>query len=318
MQEWPTMTMTCSTCGAGLAAAPDPTDPTLSCTVCLAALLAKINSALAASTTRVAGVFPRKRATLPVGAYTATTVSIGGALWAACRGQQDSNAARLLDATVAHRSFVGAKHAVAILDAPQGASKHERGTDEYLRAYQAAAWHGCGVLFLRQSAPATEPLWQLPPPPVDHRRFLDVLESDIRAALAAPDAIPSDFLHSSTDAECIVRPIVHRVLYKRGYNRAEAQYASLWRRAATDGTWRIEGGDMPRRIAVEVKLAEDIDWPLSQPVEALAAHDAVLIVRIVTPGVSKALVGASPAAKEALDELVAALPVRSIEFNSAV
>jgi hypothetical protein len=312
------MTSICSTCGATLAQAPDPADPSLSCTACLAALLARVNGALAASTTRVAGVFPRKRATLPVGAYTATTVTVGGELWAACRGQQDSNAARLLDATVAHRLFVGARHAVAILTAPQGASKHDRGTDEYLRAYQAAAWHGCGVLFLRESSPTLEPAWQLPPPPSDHRRFLDAVEGDIRISLASPDAIPSDFLHSSTDAECIVRPIVHRALYKRGYNRAESQYPSLWRRATTDGSWRIDGGDMPRRIALEVKLAEDIDWPLSQPIEALAAHDAVIQVRIVTPGVGKALVGASPAAKEALKALVAALPVRSVEFTSAM
>lgn len=312
------MAMICSTCGAPLAAAPDPKDPTLSCAVCLTALLSKITNALASSTTRVAGMFPRKRATLPVGAYTAATVSFGGEPWAACRGQQDSNAARLLDATVAHRTFVGARHAVAILQAPQGASKHDRGTDEYLRAYQAAAWHGCGVLFLREESPALEPRWQLPSPPADHRRFLDLLESDIRAALAAPDAIPSDFLHSSTDAECIVRPIVHRLLYKRGYNRAEAQYPSLWRRAATDGSWKIDGGDSPRRIALEVKLAEDVDWPLSQPIEALGAHDAVLVVRIVTPGVSKSLMGASPVAKEALARVASVLPVRSIEFNSAV
>ena len=308
----------CTTCGAPLAGAPDATNPALSCAGCLAALLTKIEAALTASTTRVAGVFPRKRATLPVGAYTAATVSAFGALWAACRGQQDSNAARLLDAAVAHRSFVGARYAVAILNAPQGASKHDRGTDEYLRAYQAAAWHGCGVLFLRGGSPATESGWQLPPPPSDHRRFLDALENDIRAALVAPDAIPSDFLHSSTDAECIVRPIVHRVLYKRGYNRAESQYPSLWRRAATDGSWRIDGGDMPHRIALEVKLAEDIDWPLSQPIEALAAHDAVLQVRIVTPGVSKSLALASPAAREALAVAASALPIRSIEVNSAV
>ncbi len=312
------MTPICSTCGAPLADAPDPTTPTLSCAVCLAALLAKIESALASSTTRVAGVFPRKRATLPVGAYTATTVTIGGVLWAACSGQQDSNAARLLDATVAHRSFVGAPHAVAILNAPQGASKHDRGTDEFLRAYQAAAWHGCGILFLRGGAPAPEPRWRLPSPPNDHRRFLDALESDIRAALVAPDAIPSDFLHSSTDAECVVRPIVHRALYKRGYNRSEPQYPALWRRAATDGSWRIDGGDSPHRIALEIKLAEDIDWPLSEPIEALAAHDAVLQVRLVTPGVGKSLAFASPAAREALAALVSALPFRSIELNSAV
>lgn len=312
------MTMICPTCGATLAAASDQTEPTVSCATCLAALLSRADSALGSSMTRVAGVFPRKRATLPVGSYAATTLTVGGVTWAACRGQQDSNAARLLDAAVAHRTFVGARHAVAILQPPQGSSKHERGTDEYLRAYQAAAWHGCGVLFLREGAPAAEPAWQLAPPPVDHRRFLDVIESDIRAALAAPDAIPADFLHSSSDAECIVRPLVHRVLYQRGYNRAESQYASFWRRAATDGSWKIDGSDAPRRIALEVKLAEDVDWPLSQPIEALAAHDAVLVVRIVTPGVSKSLAGVSPAAKEAMAALVAALPVRSIEVNSAV
>ena len=306
----------CSTCGATLAAVPDPTTPTVSCATCLAALLARVESALAASTTRVAGVFPRKRATLPVGGYTATTVTIGGVTWAACRGQQDSNAARLLDAAVAHRSFVSARHAVAILQAPPG-SKHDPGADEYLRAYQVAAWHGCGVLFLREGTPASAPRWQLPAPPPDHRRFLDVVESDIRAALTVPDAIPADFLHSSGDAECVVRPVVHRALYKRGYDRIESHYPSFWRRAVTDGSWKIDGGDMPRRIALEVKLAEDVDWPLCQPIEALAAHDAVLVVRMVTPGVSKSLAGVSPAAKDAMAAMSAVLPVRSIEINIA-
>jgi hypothetical protein len=93
---------------------------------------------------------------------------------------------------------------------------------------------------------------------------------------------------------------------------------SFWRRAATDGSWRIEGGDSPRRIALEVKLAEDVDWPLCQPIEALAAHDAVLVVRLVTPGVGKSLAGLAPAAKDAVARMIGALPVRSIEFNTAV
>jgi hypothetical protein len=312
------MTTICPACGAPIDAAHAPTTPTLACAACLAALLARVEGALAASTTHVAGVFPRKSATLPVGSYTAATVTIGGETWAACRGKQDSNAARLLDAAVAHRLFVGARHAVAVLDAPHGASKHDQGSEEYLRAYQAAAWHGCGVLFLRETSPVVEPRWRVPPPPADHRRFLDLLESDIRAALAAPDAIPADFVHSASDAECIVRPLVHRLLYKRGYDRAEAQYASFWRRAVTDGSFSIAGGDSPRRIALEVKLAEDVDWPLCQPIEALGAHDAVLVVRLVTPGVGKSLAGLSSAAREAMARVVATLPVRSIEFNSAV
>lgn len=312
------MTTICPSCGARRDAASEPTTQPLSCADCLAALFAKVDSALAASTTRVAGVFPRKRATLPLGAYTATTVSMFGETWAACCGQQDSNAARLLDAAVAHRMFVGAKHAVAILQPPQGASKHDPGSEAFFRAYQAAAWHGCGVLFLRDTTPAVEPRWRVPPPPRDHRRFLEVLEGEIRAALAAPDAIPQDFLYSSSDAECIVRPIVHRVLFQRGYDRGEAQYSSFWRRAATDGSWKIDSGDAPHRVALEVKLAEDVDWPLCQPIEALAAHDAVLQVRLVTPGVSKSLAGLAPAAKEAMARVVEALPVRVIEFNSTL
>lgn len=312
------MTTICPSCGARRDAIPETTTPLLSCSACLAALLAKVDSALAASTTRVAGVFPRKRATLPLGTYTATTVSAFGETWAACCGHQDSNAARLLDAAVAHRLFVGARHAVAILKPPQGISKHDPGSDSFFRAYQAAAWHGCGVLFLRETTLAAEPRWQLPPPPRDHRRFLEALEADIRAALAAPDAIPQDFLYSSSDAECIVRPIVHRLLFKRGYDRGEAQYASFWRRAVTDGCWKIDSGDAPHRIALEVKLAEDVDWPLCQPIEDLAAHDAVLQVRLVTPGVSKSLAGVALAAKEAMASVALALPVRVIEFNSTL
>lgn len=312
------MTTICPSCGAPVDATHAPTTPSLACSACLAALIARVEGALAASTTHVAGVFPRKSATLPVGGYTAATVTIGSETWAACRGRQDNNSARLLDAAVAHRMFVGAKHAVAVLEAPYGASKHDQGSDEFLHAYQAAAWYGCGVLFLRASAPTVAPRWQVPPPPADHRRFLDALALDIRVALAGPDILPADFFHNSGDAECVVRPIVHRLLYKRGYNRTEPYYSSLWRRAATDGSFRIDGGDSPHRIALEVKLAEDVDWPLCQPIEALGAHDAVIVVRIVTPGVSKSLAGLSPAAREAMTRVVETLPVRSIEFHSAV
>ena len=284
----------------------------------LVALIAKGEGALAASTRLVAGVFPRRNSTLPVVGYAAAVFDFGGDTWAACSGKQDSNAARLLDAAVAHRMSVGARYAVAILHPPPGNSKHDPGKPEFLRAYQAAAWHGCGVLFVRETPLALPPRWQMPPPPADHRAFLDALECDIREALAAKDAIPTDFLYSSSDAECIVRPIVHRLLFKRGYNRTEAHYGSFWRRGATDGSWRIESGDSPRRIALEVKLAEDVDWPLCQPIEALAAHDAVIVVRVVTPGVSKSLAGVSARAKEALAQVIRTLPVSSIEFNSAV
>jgi hypothetical protein len=304
--------------GAPLDAAHAPTAPFFSGADGLAALVERAEDALATSALRVAGVFPRKSSTLPVVGYTVATVDFGGETWSACSGKQDNNAARLLDAAVAHRMAVGAKHGVAILRPPPGTPKYDAGTLEFLRAYQAAVWHGCGILFLRETAIGASPSWQDPPPPADHRRFLEGLENDIRGALAAPDIIPSDFLHSSSDAECIVRPIVHRLLYRRGYNRMEAHYASFWRRAATDGSWRIDGGDAPRRIALEVKLAEDVDWPLCQPVEALAAHDAVLVVRIVTPGVGKSLAGLAPAAKEAVARMTRTLPVRSIEFNSAV
>jgi hypothetical protein len=284
----------------------------------LVALIAKGEGALAVSTRLVAGVFPRRNSTLPVVGYAAAVFDFGGNTWAACGGKQDSNAARLLDAAVAHRMSVGARYGIAILHPPAGNSKHDPGKPEFLSAYQAAAWHGCGILFLRETPLSTPPRWQMPPPPADHRRFLDALECDIREALAAKDAIPSDFLYSSTDVECIVRPIVHRLLFKRGYNRAEPHFGSFWRRAMADGSWRIDSGDCPRRIALEVKLAEDVDWPLCQPIEALGAHDAVLVVRVVTPGVGKSLAGVSARAKEALAQVIKALPVCSIEFNSAV
>ena len=312
------MTLLRTPSGAPLDATHALTAPLFSGADDLDALIEKAEAALAVSVLRVAGVFPRKTSTLPVVGYTVGTVEHGGETWAVCSGKQDSNAARLLDAAVAHRMGVGARYGVAILRPPPGTSKYDAGTLEFLRAYQAAAWHGCGVLFVRETAIPTLPRWQAPPPPSAHRRFLEGLENDIRGSLASPDVIPSDFLHSSSDAECIVRPIVHRLLYRRGYNRMDAHYASFWRRAMTDGSWWIDGGDSPRRIALEVKLAEDVDWPLCQPIEALAAHDAVLVVRIVTPGVGKSLAGIAPAAKEAVSRMSRTLPVRSIEFNSAV
>jgi hypothetical protein len=312
------MTLLRTPSGAPLDATHAPARPLFFGAGDLDALIEKAEAALAVSVLRVAGVFPRKTSTLPVVGYTVATVDFGGETWAVCSGKQDSNAARLLDAAVAHRMGVGARYGVAILRPPSGTSKFDAGTPEFLRAYQAAAWHGCGVLFLLETTNPPSPRWQTPPPPADHRRFLEGLENDIRGALATPDVIPSDFLHSSSDAECVVRPIMHRLLYRRGYNRTDAHYASFWRRTMTDGSWRIDGGDAPRRIALEVKLAEDVDWPLCQPIEALAAHDAVLVVRIVTPGVGKSLAGIAPAAKEAVSRMTGTLPVRSIEFNSAV
>src|SRR5512132_2502462 len=155
----------------------------------LDALIEKAEAALAVSVLRVAGVFPRKTSTLPVVGYTVATVDFGGETWAVCSGKQDSNAARLLDAAVAHRMGVGARYSVAILRPPSGTSKFDAGTPEFLRAYQAAAWHGCGVLFLLETTNPPSPRWQTPPPPADHRRFLEGLENDIRGALATPAVI---------------------------------------------------------------------------------------------------------------------------------
>ena len=143
----------------------------------LDALLEQAEAVLAVSVLRVAGVFPRKTSTLPVVGYTVGTVDFGGETWAVCSGKQDSNAARLLDAAVAHRMGVGARHGLAILRPPPGTSKYDAGTVEFLRAYQAAAWHGCGVLFLRETAIPTLPRWHPPPPPADPRRFLVGLDN---------------------------------------------------------------------------------------------------------------------------------------------
>jgi hypothetical protein len=98
-----------------------------------------------------------------------------------------------------------------------------------------------------------------------------------------------------------------------GYTRCETGFKSMWRGASTDGSWKDEGAAC-RRIALEVKFQEDVGVPLSQAMDYLGTHDAIVVVRLVDAKTRKTLDGLPAEHAKALELASARLPYRSIEI----
>ena len=244
--------------------------------------------------------------------------------WVACRMAQDPSAARLLDAVVAFRSTVpDAVGAVAILTAPTSSAERKgarKTSDDYVRRYQSAAWHGLGVVFVAE-LPKSEAArsWSVGATP--ERGDFDDLARAVESQLRA-DSASWTRAEDSREAEGLVRPSVHRALLAAGFRRSFKDtdkphggkcYRGFWRRAEADGVWVRDSG-VPRRVALEVKLGEDVEAPLCQVVDHLGHADAVLYVRLRQGG-GATNYGAATGAVEALQRR---LPVAWIELAAPV
>jgi hypothetical protein len=249
-----------------------------------------------------------------------------GGMWAAIRARQDASSAQLIDAAAAYRAQIGAVGVVAILDPPDPLPKRPATpARDYVRRYQSAAWYGLNIVFTYAPAPETALVaWE--PADLALRGDFDDIAADFVRALDDDKSgwIPID---GSPEAEGLVRPSLHRVLESRSFKRALGEsvakpnaedgeadsregrgksYQGYWRRPASDGLW-VRSAGTPRRVALEVKWHEDVDAPLCQVVDHLAAADAVFGVRL------GGKTDYAEAAVSAMDLLQRRLPVRYIE-----
>jgi hypothetical protein len=249
--------------------------------------------------------------------------------WVAVVGHQNPESARLIEAAVAYRYKEGSPAGVvAILEKhPSASSKAALPKDDYVTRYQTVAWQGLNVLFtFRDDAASQCHAWkQTSLSPADD---FPAIARDVELVLNLDKEtwIP---IEGSNEAEGLVRPSVHTVLKRYGFKRERGipapkgtslvkneddgegtggkGYQGFWRRGASDGLWSRTTGT-PHRIALEVKVSEDVDAPLCQVIDHLGAAGAVLVVRV----------GGKPdyrGAKAPMDQLQGRLPVRYIHID---
>ncbi len=238
-----------------------------------------------------------------------------------CRGLQNPSAARLIENTVAARDETnGAVGAVALLAPPQSLPKRAKlPKEEYVRRYQAAAWHGLGIIFLidRKEPPVSQ-LWNPMPFEPGHTGDFDSLADEVDESLRTlrKDETIWIPMEDSRDAEGPVRIAMHRALSKHGFRRLLGKDGGkacqgFWRRAESDGVWiRSEG--TPSRIALEVKYREDSSAPLCQIIDDLGHADAVINVRVADGKTTQY----EAAFKSAMEAVQQRLPVRYVELPS--
>jgi hypothetical protein len=249
-------------------------------------------------------------------AYTGADLRIDDETWAVCRGAQVPSAARLLDTAVAFKMKKGARYGVAILQPPVSSGDHGPADPWFVARYQAAVWQAFDIAFIQEGGTDADAgnTWRLLPALPLHTPFLDDLVSKIRDGLAG-NAIPEDFVHESRDAEAVVRPVVHRILGEMQYRHVRTSYESMWRGASTDGSWENARAKCAR-IALEVKLQEDLGNPLCQPLDYFGAgYDAVIQVRLVNASTRAKIAQLPRELGEAVDAAKRRLPFRSIEID---
>jgi hypothetical protein len=235
--------------------------------------------------------------------------------WVVVRGQQRPAAAQLLDSTAWFKLQTGAKHAVALLDPEKKKPHHDPAQDAFRLKYQAAVWHGLGIV-----AMVTEQrgAWQWEPGVRPTLRGLDDLARRVREEIAAQYSQDSSRWikvvrdKDSKAAEALVSEAVAAALapqYAQA-NSKDRAFKAVWRDAVADGLWVGRQGEP--RIALEVKVAEDVGAPFCQAFDDLGVFDAVMYVRLASAKTRKEL-----ARREGLEELKAdvqrKVPVRFIE-----
>ena len=246
------------------------------------------------------------------------------ASWAVCRGHQIPGSARLLDATVAYMKDIGATNGVAILKPPKKSTCNSREPKaEFLRRLQAAAWIGCKVVWITADTAegSLARTWacdkSFEPDDLD-KSDLDKTVAKMRAALE-PGPLDWAKLTKSRDAENCIRDVLDNVLSALSYEPTSRSFAACWRKAITDGVWKRESGH-PVTLALEVKLKEDMEAPLSQVVDDISQFDAVVCIRVVTPEARQKLqevARVAPLQEEALRSLQKALPIRYIDIDAS-
>ena len=236
--------------------------------------------------------------------------------WLVCRAEQQPSCARLLDVAVGLREKSNLPVLAMLAPPPDAAPlKNDASAREYVRQYQTCAWHGCGVAFvLDDGVSSFEPYEELAT-----RGDFDALVKKIAQQLAhdVHDQSSSAFWitpDGSRELEALVRISVDRALRADGFKRhiddeaaLPKTYKGFWRNAEADGVWSRAEGE-PQHLALEVKLAEDVEAPLCQVVDHFAHARAAVLVRGVRPK------GKQPTMTPAMQRLTAHARVRYIDL----
>lgn len=159
-------------------------------------------------------------AALSGGRYVGAQFEYQGRSWVVCRTSLVSTNAQLLDATVALKAAERAERALAILDAPEGASNARLAGTEYTARYRRAAWHGLGLAFA--TADELGSGWFVNPVrPNNLGGWLDDLARGVRASLREV-SVDAEGLSKSSEAEAIVKPLCDRLLAPLGFQPASS------------------------------------------------------------------------------------------------
>lgn len=162
--------------------------------------------------------------------------------------------------------------AVALLDPPEEGKLKLPG-DPYIARFQQIVWSAFRVAWILPGGTFSQESAK----PIDSSGF-DALVRRIRPTLAEPLRRRPK---GSRAAEKEVLARISPVLTEAGFVPAPSRrYAGFWRAPVADGLWRRGAGRLPASFGLEVKLAEDLDCPLCQPVELLANVDGVIHVRV--------------------------------------
>jgi len=168
----------------------------------------------------------------------------------------------------------GRDQAIAVLEPPLSAAHCKiRPTEEYVQRFRDAVWAGLGIEWVTDG---NEVIRHSPPrKPKDWPDIARKVELAVTASAKRWGRI-----HTSRDAEREVRPAVHEALRTLDFEKTSRKFASFWRTGVADAAWERTCGDT-RRVALEVKLDEDIMAPFGQIMDDLGAFDAVIQVRVL-------------------------------------
>lgn len=242
--------------------------------------------------------------------------------WVVVTGPQRPAAAQLLDATACLQQLRKADHGVAMLR-PEEVSRqkaHEPAGSKFRSRYQAAVWDGLGIVAVDVEGDSTPWHWR-PAPPLEPGD-LDDLARDVREAIKASRSGPrrrdwEDVVEhrGSRKAESFVREAVTTAiggLFEKGHGK-DLEFDAMWRHAITDGVWRRrKTGLHPQRLALEVKVTEDVGAPFCQAMDDLGNFDAVIYVRLISKRTRKEL-ERLPGLHDLKGDVQKRLPVRFID-----
>jgi hypothetical protein len=240
--------------------------------------------------------------------YKGAEFKVGEESWVACRGPQRPALARLLDATAWMKSERSAHGAVAILCKPDipTAKREYPVPPGFADRHARAAWVGCGILVVVTDD--ANPPKVLDPLPRDGLPDLrDLADRAIQRHMAAEPASWRG-IRRSRMAEEHVRSAL-RSLGEMRPGR-EGRFRAHHRNAETDGI--LERSVAPMRVALEVKVDEDLEAPVGQILDDLGAFDAVLCVRVLR---SHATRERYEKLKALRDSMAARLPVVFLDYD---